>query len=74
MALKVTHEDFVVAWVTSSSLEELTSTTGMTRPAATQRALMLRRAGVNLPKYKRNVLDAFRVAQLNSLINKHKRN
>jgi hypothetical protein len=71
MAL-VSHEDFVVAWTTSSSLEDVIRDTKMTKAACSARANMLRKAGVRLKKMPSNrALDNLRISQLNSLINKH---
>lgn len=72
---KVSHEDFVVAWVTSNTIEDVMSATDMTKAAIAGRAQMLRKAGVSLPRMNRtsNMMTPLRVAQLNSLIKKHKR-
>jgi biotin operon repressor len=70
--MKATHEDFVIAWATSKTLDEVCNTTDMTKAAVQGRAQMLRKKGVKLPKLQGpTVLTEFRVAQLNSLINKH---
>jgi hypothetical protein len=70
--LKVSHEDFVVAWATSKTLDEVAQTTGMNKAAVQGRAQVLKRKGVKLPRLSLpTVLTDLRVAQLNSLINKY---
>lgn len=70
---KVSHEDFVVAWCTSETVDDVVKETGMTKVGVLGRAKVLRQAGVNLPKLKRpsKLTDRLFVAQLNSLVNKH---
>lgn len=70
---KVSNEDFVVAWATSRTIDDVVKNTGMTRDAAGARGRYLRAKGVKLPKLNRpgTKLDALAVAQLNSLISKH---
>lgn len=72
MGKQVSAEDFVVAWATSNSLDEVCKTTGLNKPAVQQRAYALRKLGVKLPKLQppKGFTD-LRIAQLNSLINKH---
>ena len=74
MKSKIENRDFVVAWMTSESLDEIVKTTGMKKPAIQQRAKYLRDKGVSLPKLKRTVtLDRLEVAQLNSMIQKYQK-
>lgn len=69
---KVTHEDFVVAYATAHTLEDVIKTTGMNKAAIWGRVKALREKGVNFPKLnQQSVIDELRVAQLNSLIKKH---
>lgn len=69
----VSPEDFVVAWCTSQSLNEVAEATGMNKAAVQARAHGYRKVGINLPKFRRGVtFDRLRIAQLNSLINKYK--
>lgn len=68
----VTSEDFVIAWATSSTLDEVVQTTKMTKAAVQGRATMLRKLGVRLPKLSApRYYDDLRISQLNSLINKY---
>lgn len=73
MNLKVTPEDFVVAWMTSTSLEEVAQTTGLGKNACKQRAKRLRELGVKLKFMDRHprAYDRLRISQLNSLVNKY---
>lgn len=73
---RLSNADFVVAWTTSENLEEFCKTTGLTKESAKQRAKRLRTAGVRLKKMPQHYdpLDKLKVAQLNSLVNKHERN
>lgn len=71
-AVKVSHEDFVVVWMTSKPVDDVVSETGMSKAAVKQRAQALRKAGVNLPRFKRpTTLNTLRIAQLNSLVKKY---
>ena len=72
MAVKVSHEDFVVAWAASMTIEEVVKNTSMTKAAVNGRAAMLRKKGVRLPRLSfPSTLDDLRIAQLNSLIKKY---
>lgn len=72
MAVKVSHEDFVVAWATSRTLDDVVKSTEMTKAAVQGRASMLRKKGVKLPRLNfPTVLDDLKVAQLNSLVKKY---
>lgn len=69
---KVTHEEFVKAWMSSRKVSEVMEKTGMAYSDATSLAMSLRKKGVRLPSYKslnRGVVD---VEGLNMLINTHK--
>lgn len=70
---KISHEDFVVAWCTSETLDEVVKETGMSKVGVQGRAKALREAGVLLPKLRSpsGLRDRLFVAQLNSLVNKH---
>lgn len=71
-ASKVTAEDFVVAWATSKSLDEVCHSTGLNKPTVQQRSYQLRKLGVKLPKLSPPTkFDDLRIAQLNSLIKKY---
>ena len=70
--VKVTNDDFVVAYATSETLEEVAKTTGMNKAAVQARKKFLEKKGVNFPKLSNgNVVTQLQVAQLNSLIIKH---
>lgn len=72
MSNKVSHEDFVVAYATSDTLEDVMRQTGMNKAAIWGRVKALKEKGVQFPKLKQKpVLDDLRVAQLNSLILKN---
>ena len=72
MASKVTAEDFVVAWATSKSLEDVVKSTGLNKPTVQARAYQYRKLGVKLPKLNPPTkFDDLRIAQLNSLIKKY---
>lgn len=71
-ASKVPHEDFVVAWATSYTLDEVANTTGLSKAACQQRGHQLRKKGVKLPRLGYpTALTELRIAQLNSLIIKN---
>ena len=70
---QVTNQEFVVAWVTSRTLDDVMKATGLSRSAASAKANNLRKAGVKLHKFTtREKLDDFAIAQLNAVVNKYK--
>jgi len=72
MAVKVSHEDFVVAYARSRTLDDVVKETGMTKAAVSGRANMLRKRGVRLPRLAQpDQLDDLRIAQLNSTFKKY---
>ena len=72
MGKQLTSEDFVVAWATANTLDEVVSATGMNKPAVQGRATILRKLGVKLPRLSApRQYDSLRIAQLNSLISKY---
>lgn len=74
MRAKVSHEDFVVAWMTSATVEDVIKDTGMNKAAVYQRAKLLRDKGVQLKKLNRpGRLDPLQIAQLNSLVRKYEK-
>lgn len=70
---RVDNRDFVVAWMTSETLDDVVKATGMTKPGVQYKAKTLRDKGVKLPKLKRQTLGDLEIAQLNSLVNKYKK-
>lgn len=71
---KVDNRDFVVAWTTSRTTDDVMAATGLSKPAISARAKYLKSKGVKLKKLERPSmarLDTLEVAQLNSLINKY---
>ena len=69
---RIDNREFVVTWMNSSSVDEVTRSLGMTKAAAHSKASNLRKFGVRLPKMARPVRNNdLEVAQLNSLIKKH---
>lgn len=70
--MKVTHRDFVVAYASSQTLEQVMSATDMTKAAIWGRVQYLRKKGVKFPKLNQQpLLGDLEIAQLNSLIKKH---
>lgn len=68
----VETRDFVVAWATAWTMDDVVKATNMNKSAIQQRAYYLRKRGVNLPKLNlKKPLDNLEIAQLNSLIKKH---
>jgi len=68
-AARVSAETFVRAWMTSSSIPEVSKKTGLTSGACVSRAIQLRRKGVRLPRFRRGK-KGLDVAGLNALIKK----
>ena len=68
----VDDEDFVKAWLASSSVKEVADSLGLSVNSASVRAVALRKAGVSLPKYVRRKRD-IDVDALNKLIKGYKR-
>lgn len=69
---KVDNRDFVVAYATAWTTDDVVKATGMSKAAISQRANYLRKKGVKLPKLSmRRPVDNLEIAQLNSLIKKH---
>lgn len=69
---KVSNQDFVVAYATAETLDQVVKTTGMNKAAVQGRKVFLEKKGVKFPKLKSsNYLTSLDIAQLNSLIIKH---
>jgi hypothetical protein len=49
----ITDVDFVTAWAKSKSLEDVVKATGLAKPSVQARAHRLRKAGVKLPRFRR---------------------
>ncbi len=49
----VTDVDFVTAWAKSKSLDEVVKATGLAKLSVQARAHRLRKAGVKLPRFRR---------------------
>ena len=73
MGKMTSAEDFVVAWATSRTIDDVVKTLGITKAAVQSRATLLRKHGVKLPKLTSTErgYDDLRIAKLNALINKH---
>ena len=72
MANKVNNRDFVVAWATSLTLDEVVKQTSMTKAAVQGRRKFLENKGVIFPKLNTSLMiTPLDIAQLNSLIAKH---
>jgi biotin operon repressor len=72
MKMKVSHRDFVVAYASSRTLDDVIKNTGMTKAAIWGRVKALREKGVRFPKLDQTpMLDELEIAQLNSLIKKY---
>lgn len=73
--VSIEPEDFVVAWQTSKTVKEVAELLGISEDAAKLRASRLRKWGVKLKQMKPIKYhikdDKLRIAQLNSLVNKH---
>ena len=63
------RKDFIKAWMGSSTTAEAADKLGLTRGAASAQAGVMRKAGVNLPKYRAKSLTEEIVKELNVLIN-----
>lgn len=66
MPQPVTDVDFVTAWAKAKSLDEVVKATGLAKPSVQARAHRLRKAGVKLPKFRRQ--KATDVEGLNNLL------
>lgn len=70
--MKVTSGDFVVAYVTSRTLDDVAESTGLSKSAVMNRARYLKKIGVKLPKLEdqrgKTCLD---VIELNNLVKKY---
>lgn len=68
----VETRDFVVAYATAWTMQDVVNATGMTKAAISARRNYLVQRGVKLPKLSlKKPLDDLENAQLNSLIKKH---
>lgn len=68
MTKHVSPSEFVRIWETSESSEQAAARLGLSKGTAWYRASALRKAGVKLRKFRRNVLSATDAQQLNRLI------
>jgi hypothetical protein len=66
----VTATQFVTAWQTSSSVQEVSDRLGMPKPIVLARASSYRAAGIKLKKIKKANSRSLDVAALNKLIEK----
>lgn len=74
MAAWVLYEDFVVSWMIVRDIDGIMKDIFMLKAAIKARGVMLRGKGVKLPRLSPPAtLDALRIAQLNSLVNKYKK-
>lgn len=64
----VSHEAFVKAWMSHSTIDEVAETTGLSYSGVTERAKRLRDAGVQLPGKSRRMRQDIDVKSLNSMI------
>jgi len=72
--MRVTNEDFVVAYVTSESTQQVAEALGVSKSAVGYRAKRLRKNGVNLPKFqdlRGRAAPDIDVLGLNELVKKH---
>ena len=70
---RISNREFVITWLHSDTSDQVAKTLGMSKAAATARAVELRKRGVKLPKKSARKSETERqleVAQLNSLISK----
>lgn len=69
---RISNEDFVVAFATSETMEDMVKATGLSRGNIHSRRHDLMKKGVNFPKLQRSSLvTKLDVARLNSLIKKN---
>lgn len=68
-----TTEEFVQAWVDSASYNEIAEKFGVTTRFVASRAFTLRKAGVNLPTFRAPKLNKEKIAGLNAIIAKGKK-
>ena len=66
-------EDFVQAWVDSSSYEEIAQKFNVSKRYVASRAFTLRKAGVQLPTFRAPKLNKEKIAGLNAIIAKGKK-
>ena len=69
---KVSNEDFVIAYATAETLNQVAATVNMKKASVQARRKFLEAKGVKFPKLKSsNYLTDLDIAQLNRLITKH---
>lgn len=68
----VDYRDTLVTYLNSDSIESAAKNLNITTASLKQRIIVMRKAGVNVPKKtRRTALSPLDVAQLNSLVKKH---
>lgn len=73
MGFSVDYRETLVTYLRSDSIEDAARNLGLSKASMSQRLVTMRRAGVKIPKKRKKILDELMVAQLNSLISKHKK-
>lgn len=71
---QVDNRDFVVAWMTAKTIQDVAKALNINQAAARNKARYLRSKGVSLPKLHYPLKDnSLEVAQLNSLVKKYQK-
>lgn len=73
MSQKVSDSDFVVAWVTADTLDDVIAATGLTIAGCRYRAKKLRERGVRLMELAGISREQEKVKELNRLVDKYSR-
>ena len=71
---RINDREFVITFINSESAEEVAKALNLTNQQVSMKAAYLRKLGVRLPKFTYRGKDRrIEIAQLNSLIEKHKK-
>jgi hypothetical protein len=71
---RINNREFVITFINSESAEDVAKAMNLTKQQVSMKAVYLRKLGVRLPKFTYQGIDRrLEIAQLNSLIEKHKK-
>ncbi|KAB2587262.1 hypothetical protein BS297_00860 [Rhodococcus erythropolis] len=71
---RINNREFVITFINSESAEDVAKAMNLTKQQVSMKAVYLRKLGVRLPKFMYRGKDRrLEIAQLNSLIEKHKK-
>lgn len=71
--IKVDDNDFVVAWVTADTIEDVMKATGLTKAGCQYRSKALRTRGVRLMDLQGISAEEHKIKDLNKLVEKYSR-